>query len=183
MRANLLSLFILAVASAASAASAQQAAPASAPATAPAPPAPTTGTGQDSYYAAGDREASADRIIHQAARAASSAPRPVFAVIGHHLVSGELKPGEVLMALVDARQPTFSCTPAQRANEIVLSCSDGSGARLKLDESGCGRSKAGGPASLCVGYTPKYAVRRLTVSTGESLRFDGERLVLDVAGD
>jgi hypothetical protein len=113
-----------------------------------------------------------------------SAPRPVFAVIGHHLVSGELKPTARLMALVDARQPTFSCAPSQRGAEIVLSCSDGSSAQLKLDESGCGRSLGGERASMCIGFTPKYAARRLTAPVGETLRIDGERLVLEpAAGD
>ncbi|HEX2814851.1 MAG TPA: hypothetical protein VHN39_00540, partial [Phenylobacterium sp.] len=126
----------------------------------------------------------ADRMIHDAARSATGAPRPVFAVIGHHLVSGELRPSEPLMALVDARQPTFSCAPSQRGAEIVLSCSDGSSAQLKLDESGCGRSLSGERASLCIGFTPKYAVRRLTAPAGETLRINGERLVLEpVAGD
>jgi hypothetical protein len=140
--------------------------------------------GQDGYYAAADREWEADRVIQEAARSASTTPRPVFAVIGHHLVSGELKPSARLLALVDARQPTFSCAPSQRDAEIVLSCSDGSSAQLKLDESGCGRSQSGEPASLCIGFTPKYAVRRLTAPAGETLRIDGERLVLEpAAGD
>src|SRR5690349_11743124 len=75
-----------------------------------------------------------------------SAPRPVFAVIGHHLLSGELRPDQPLTALVDARQPTFSCAPSQRGRrgaEIALSCSDGSSAQVKLDDSGCGRSQGG----------------------------------------
>jgi hypothetical protein len=88
------------------------------------------------------------------------------------------------MALVDTRQPTFSCAPSQLGAEIVLSCSDGSSAQLKLDESGCGRSQSGEPASMCIGFTPKYAVRRLTAPAGETLRINGERLVLEpVAGD
>ena len=177
MRAKLLFLLILATAGAASA----QQAPAP-PAPAPAPgytPTPSYPAGPDSYYAAGAREAAADRVIHEAARSASTAPRPVFAVIGHHLVSGELKPSERLMALVDARQPTFSCAPSQRGAEIVLSCSDGSRAQLKLDESGCGRSQSGEPASMCIGLTPKYAVRRLAAPAGKTLRIDGDRLVLE----
>lgn len=182
MRAKLLCLLALAAAATAGAASAQPA-PATPAAPAP-PPTPNFPTGVDSYYGAGWREEGADRVIHDAARAASTAPRPVFAVIGHHVVSGELRPSERLMALVDARQPTFSCAPSQRGPEIVLSCSDGSSAQLKLDESGCGRSQSSEPASLCVGLTPNYAVRRLTAPAGQTLRIDGERLVLErVAGD
>jgi hypothetical protein len=111
-----------------------------------------------------------------------SAPRPVFAVIGHHLLSGELKPNEPLTALVDARQPTFSCAPSQRGRrgaEILLSCSDGSSAQLALDETGCGRSRSGEPASMCIGMTAKNAVRRLSAPAGETLRVDGERLTLE----
>lgn len=181
MRATVRSLLALATAAMAGAASAQQA-PA-APATPQAPATPNFPVGQDSYYAALDREAFADRVVHEAARSASAAPRPVFAVIGHHLVSGELTPSAPLMALVDARQPTFSCAPSQRGAEIMLSCSDGSSAQLRLDTSGCGRSLGGEPASMCVGFTPKYAVRRLTAPAGQALRIDGERLVLEpVAG-
>jgi hypothetical protein len=117
-----------------------------------------------------------------------TAPRPVFAVVGHHLVSGELKPSEPLMALVDAGQPTFSCAPSQRGRrgaEITLSCSDGSSAQVTLDDSGCGRSRSGEPpASMCIGLKAKYAARRLTAPAGKTLRIDGERLVLDPpAGD
>ena len=182
MRAKLLCLLTLAAAAMAGAVSAQQAP--GTPATPAPPPIPNSPVGDDSYYAAAGREDSADRLIHEAARSASTTPRPVFAVIGHHLVSGELRTSERLMALVDTRQPTFSCTPSQRGAEIVLSCSDGSSAQLKLDESGCGRSRSGEPASMCIGFTPKYAVRRLTAPAGETLRIDGERLVLGpVAGD
>src|SRR5207302_8795163 len=151
----------------ASAASAQQA-PAT-PATPAPPPAPNYPTGPDGYYAAAAREQGADRLIHDAARSATTAPRDVFAVIGNHLVSGELRPSERLMALVDARQPAFSCAPSQRGAQIVLSCSDGSRAQLKLDESGCGHSQSGEPASMCIGFTPRYAVRRLTAPAGETL--------------
>jgi hypothetical protein len=118
---------------------------------------------------------------------ALSAPRPVFAVIGHHLLSGELKPDAPLTALVDARQPTFSCAPSQRGRrgaEITLSCSDGSSAVLQLDDSGCGRSRGGEPASMCIGMAAKYAAHRLAAPAGQTLRIDGERLVLEPpAGD
>ncbi len=181
MRAKLLCLLTLAAAATAGAASAQQAAPAPAP---PAPSAtPNFPVGQDSYAAASDREWEANRVIHEAARSATTGPRPVFAVVGHHLVSGELKPDARLMALVDARQPAFFCAPSQRGDEIVLSCSDGSSAQLRLDESGCGRSRSGEPASMCVGYAPKYAVRRLSAPAGDTLRIDGERLVLGPVRD
>ncbi len=109
--------------------------------------------------------------------------RPVFAVIDHHLVSGELRPYKPLMALVDARQPTFSCTPSERGADIVLSCSDGSSAQVKLDKSGCGRSQSGEPVSMCIGVNPHNAVRRLSAPTGQTLRIDGERLIMEpVAG-
>src|SRR5690242_12827112 len=102
-----------------------------------------------------------------ARQATLTRPQPVFAVIGHRLVSGEIKPGEPLMALVDARQPTFSCALSQRGAEVLLSCSDGASAQLKLDAFGCGRSRSGEPASMCVGLTPKYALRRLTAPAGK----------------
>jgi hypothetical protein len=111
-----------------------------------------------------------------------SAPRPVFAVIGHHLLSGELKPDAPLTALADARQPTFSCAPSQRGrrgSEITLSCTDGTSALVTLDDTGCGRSKSGEPASMCIGMPAKYAARRLTAPAGQTLRIDGEKLVLD----
>jgi len=113
-----------------------------------------------------------------------SAPRPVFAVIGNHLLSAELKPDAPLTALVDARQPTFSCAPSQRGRrgaEIMLSCSDGSSALVKLDDTGCGRSQ-GEKASMCIGLAPKIAVRRLTAPAGHKLRIDGEKLVLEPSG-
>jgi hypothetical protein len=111
-----------------------------------------------------------------------SAPRPVFAVVGHHLLSGELRPDAPLTALVDTRQPTFSCAPSQRGRrgaEIALNCSDGSSAQVKLDETGCGRSDSGEPASMCIGMPAKYAARRLKAPAGQTLRIDGERLVLE----
>ena len=162
MRAKLLSLLILAAATTAGAAYAQTEAEG---------PQPPQGPAMSEIRSTGPR-------------VAPTTPLPVFAVIGHHLVSGELRPSAPLMALVDARQPTFSCAPSQRGAEIVLTCSDGSSAQLKLDESGCGRSQSGAPASLCIGFAPKYAVRRLTAPAGEALRIDRERLVLEpVAGD
>ena len=120
----------------------------------------------------------------------TAGPVPVFAVIGHHVVSGVLRPGETLMALVDARQPTFSCALSQRdpaaisVNEITLDCTDGSTALLRLDRSGCGRSWSGERATMCIGYPPKHAARKLTAPAGKTLRIDGEGLVLEpVAGD
>jgi hypothetical protein len=108
----------------------------------------------------------------------AAGPQPVFAVIGHHLVSGELKPSAPLMTLVDTRQPTFSCAPSQRGPEIVLSCSGGVSAQLKLDPSGCGRSRSGELASLCVGLSPKYAAHRLTAPAGHTLEVEDGRLAL-----
>ncbi len=112
-------------------------------------------------------------------RTRSAPPQLIFAVIGHHVVTGELKPGGRLIALVDAQAPTFSCAPSQRGSEIVLNCSDGSKAQLTLDETGCGRSRSGEPASMCIGSAPKYAARHLGAPAGEVLRIDGERLVLE----
>src|SRR5258707_15898307 len=121
MRAKMLCLLTLAAAATVGAASAQQA-PATPAPPAP-PPTPNYPAGPDGYYAAGGREEFADRMIHEAARSASTTPRPVFAVIGHHLVSGELRPSERLLALVDTRQPTFSCAPAQRGAQVGVRCS------------------------------------------------------------
>lgn len=171
MRAKLLSLLILAAVATAGAAPAQQAATDDAP-----PPIYIEG-GPERYLTALAR-------IQEAASPARVTPRPVFVVIGHNLVSGQLGPGERLMALVDARQPTFSCAPSQRGVEIMLACSNGSGAKLKLGPSGCGRSLSGEAASMCIGLNPRNAVRRLTVPAGKTLRIDGERLVLEpLAGD
>lgn len=117
----------------------------------------------------------------------TAGPVPVFAVIGHHVVSGVLRPSETLMALVDARQPTFSCALNQRdkdtisLSEITLDCSDGSTALLRLDRSGCGRSWKGERATMCIGYPPKNAVRRLAAPAGKTLRVEGEGLVLEPA--
>ena len=123
-----------------------------------------------------------------ASDSSGSAPRPVFAVVGQHLLSGELRTEQPLTALVDARQPTFSCAPSQRGRrgaEIALNCTDGSSAVLKLDETGCGKSQGGEPAaSMCIGMSAKYAVRRLKAPAGKTLKVDGEQLLLDPpAGD
>jgi hypothetical protein len=176
MRAKLLCVLTLAAAATAGAASAQQAPAAAAPA---APVSPSYPTGLDGYYAAAAREQAADLALHEGARSATTVPRPVFAVVGHHLVSGQLKPSERLMALVDARQPTFFCAPSQRGAEVMLGCSDGSSAQLRLDETGCGRSLSGERASMCVGLTPRYALRRLSAPAGQTLQIGGEGLVLE----
>lgn len=123
----------------------------------------------------------AQRTNQIAAGYATSGPQPVFAVIGHHVVTGDLKPGAPLLTLIDARDPRFACQPAHRGAEIVLACTDGSSAQLRLEDSGCGRSRSGEPASLCIGWTAKYAVRRLVAPPGESLSADGGRLTLKPA--
>ena len=171
MRAKLLSLLILAAAATAGTASAQQAS-----IDGPEPqPTPTARSVPDGYHAALARQLDEER---------SDTPRPVFAVVGQNVVSGELRPDERLMALVDTRQPTFSCAPSQRGAEVVLNCSNGASAQMKLDASGCGRSLSGEAASLCIGLPPEKAARRLTAPAGKTLRIDGERLVLEpVAGD
>ena len=120
----------------------------------------------------------------------TAGPVPVFAVIGHHVVSGVLRPGDTLMALADARQPAFSCALDTRDpqtisfTEVTLDCSDGATATVRLDRSGCGRSWRGERATMCIGYPPKYAARKLAPPAGKALQVDGEELVLEpVAGD
>jgi len=108
--------------------------------------------------------------------------QPVYAVIAHHVVHGEIKPGLPLMALVDERQPQFTCRIFQHNAEIRLACSDGVVAQLKMNASGCAQSSSSGePASLCVGFTARSAARRLSAPAGETLGVEDGRLALKPA--
>ena len=104
----------------------------------------------------------------------TAAPRPVYAVIGHHLVSGDIAPRSTLLTLVDAGQPQFLCHVSHRGTDVGLACSDGSSAALAMSSGACGVTRAGEPASLCIGLPARSAAKRLVAPPGYALvRDDG----------
>jgi hypothetical protein len=109
------------------------------------------------------------------------APRPVYAVISHHLVSGTLRPGSKLLDLVDESQSPFACHVFHRQSKIALACTDGSLAQVSMTALGCGHSRGGEPASLCIGVPAKVAADRLTGSPGETVSVEDGRLTLKPA--
>src|SRR5205814_1839793 len=109
-------------------------------------------------------------------------PKAVYAVIAHHVVSGNIQPGSRLLTLADERQPQFVCEVSHRGADIRLACSDGSFAQVRMASSGCGLSTSGEPASLCVGFGANYAARRLVAPPGYALVGDDGALTLKPAG-
>ena len=105
-------------------------------------------------------------------------PRPVYAVIAHHVVSGNIQPRSRLLTIADERQPQFVCEVSHRGADVRLACSDGTEAQLKMPPSGCGHSTSGVPASLCIGYGATHAARRLTASPGETVAVEDGHLTL-----
>ena len=95
--------------------------------------------------------------------------KPVYAVIGGHVVSGEIQPGRRLEALRDTRQPDFACSLSQRGAKVRLDCTGGAIAEVAIKSNGCGASRAGETASICVGWAARAAVRRLTAPVGHML--------------
>jgi hypothetical protein len=109
-------------------------------------------------------------------------PKPVYAVIAGHVVSGEIQPRSRLLTLVDQGEPQFLCDVSHRGPEVRLDCSDGTRAEVKPSASGCGRSRSGEAASLCIGLKAKYAAQRLAAPEGYVLVADAERLELKRPG-
>jgi hypothetical protein len=170
MRAKHLTLIALAAAAMAGAALAQPA-PAPAPAV-PSPPSPT-----DAREFNGGAEPGGHFNFGPYGGQALD-PRPVYAVIAHHVVSGDIAPKSRLLTLTDERQPQFACKVFHRGPDVRLACSDGAQADLTLNSFGCGYSRGGEPASLCIGFRPKSAAKRLVAAPGETLRVEGGRLTL-----
>ena len=148
----------------------------SAPAVSPDPPSP-------SYpESSGGASGYAPQTTHGDYAGEIGGPKPVYAVIAHHAVSGELLPISRALTLVDAGDPQFVCSVSHRAADIRLSCSDGSLAELRTASSGCGQSSKGEPASLCIGYAAKSAARRLISPEGFELVSARNKLLLRRAG-
>jgi len=172
MRPVTLALITLAAAAVAGAASAQQVAPSSAPAASGALYAGESSGGPQNVV----------QVTHDVG--ADSAPRAaksVYAVIGHHIVSGKIEPGSRLLDLVDASQSQFTCHVFQRQSQVALSCTDGSLAQVSMTSAGCGRSLGGEPASLCIGLPAKLAAQRLSAAPGETVAVEGGQLTLKPA--
>lgn len=172
MRAMTLALITCSAAALAGAASAQQAAAPSAPATAGAVYGGESSGGPQNVV----------QVTHDVgADSAPRAARPVYAVIGHHIVSGKIEPGSKLLDLVDAGPSPFACRVFQRQSQVALSCTDGSLAQVSMTAQGCGHSLGGAPASLCIGLPAKVAAQRLTASPGETVAVEGGKLTLKPA--
>jgi hypothetical protein len=115
------------------------------------------------------------------ADSAPRAARAVYAVIGHHIVSGKIEPGSRLLDLVDASQSQFACHVFHRQSQVALACTDGSFAQVSMTSLGCGQSRGGAPASLCIGVPVKVAAQRLIASPGETVSVEDGKLTLKPA--